>query len=253
MGPPGDSVPPPPPPSGPPDALGERGFPVGPDGVPPSGWTWQRWAVVASAVVVVGLVIAAIVLANRKPSSSPPPTAGVTASASESASPSPSPSDTPTPSPTPTATPTPTPTPTPHPTPTPVPANTPTQQAQLLFPTGGSECGSNGNYTGCPVTSGLRTAAQQWRSAHPGTQPLCRCPSTYSSPFAQQNDTLLPPGDQGNSDRAAVNVSLTIPGGIENMVVLLSRQSGAWIATDTYCDSRMNTLSSGAPATCMTH
>ena len=247
MGPPEDAVPPPPPP-GPPGSPAERGFPVGPGGVPPSSrWTWQRWLVIASAVVVVGLVVAAIVLANRKPSSSPP---SAVVSASPSASPTPSPSDTPSPTPTPT----PTPTPRPSPTATPVPQNTPTQQANLLFPGSGSECGSNGTYTGCPMTSGLVTAANQWHSTHPAAQePLCRCASTYSSPLAQQNDTLLPPVDQQNPDRAAVSVTLTIPRGMEIMVVLLSRQSGAWIATDTYCDTQMNTLTSGAAMTCSTH
>jgi hypothetical protein len=182
-------------------------------------------------VVVVGLVVAAIVLANRKPS----------------ASPSPSPSDTPSPTPTPT----PTPTVTAHPTPTPVPSNTPTQQAQLLFPTSGSECGSNGTYNGCPVTTDLASAAGRWRSTHAAAQePLCRCASTYSSPFAQQNDTLRLTGDQNNPDRAAVQVSLTLPSGTETMVVLLSLQGGGWIATDTYCDDPQNRLTSGTPITC---
>ena len=248
MGPPGDTTPPPPPPSGPPGPLGERGFPIGPDGVPPSRWTWQRWLVIASAVVVVGLVLAAVVLATRKPSSSPTPTAVV--SASPSASPSPSPSDTPTP------TPTATPTPTPHPTPTAtaVPQNTPTQQAQLLFPTSGSECGSNGTYNGCPVTTDLASAAGRWRVSNPASpQPLCRCPSTYSAAAAQRNDGLLLAGDQGHSDRAAVQVSVTISSGTETMVVLFALQGGGWIATDTYCDNPQNRLTSGAPTTCATH
>jgi hypothetical protein len=194
------------------------------------------------------LVIAAIVLANRKATPSAPPVAGATAS--PSASPSPSPTDTPTPSPTPTATPT----PTAHPTATAtlVPQNTPTQQAQLLFPASGSECGSNGTYAGCPVTSDLINAANRWRAAHAAQpQPLCRCASTYSSPVAQQNDTLRLPGDQSNPDRAAVQVSLTISSGTETMVVLFSRQGGAWIATDTYCATQSgNRLTSGSPTTC---
>ncbi len=226
---------------------------MAPGGLPPSRWTWQRLVVIAGAVVVVGLVLAAIVLATRKPAPSPTPQAIVTPSASASASPSPS--DTPTPSPTPTATAPPTATPKPTPTATLTPQNTPTQQAGLLFPANGSgtgsECGANGTYTGCPVTSHLIGAANQWRSHNASTpQPLCRCPSTYSSAFAQQNDTLLPPGDQGNPDRAAVQVSLTLSSGTENMVVLFVRQGGTWLADDTYCGSRMNTLSSGAPTTC---
>lgn len=249
MGPPVDSPPQPPPPPGPP---GPRGFPVTPSGgTPPSRWTWQRLLLIAGAVVVVGLVVAAVVLATRKPPPSPTPSAVATASASASPSPSPSasPTATPTAAPKPTATPRPTATATP--TATPIPQNTPTQQADLLFPSSGSECGSNGTYTGCPVTSGLVDAANQWRSHHASSpQPLCRCPSTYSSTFAQQNDTLLLAGDQGNPDRAAVQVSLTIPSGTENMVLLFSRQNGAWIATDTYCDSPMNRLTAGAPTTC---
>ncbi|MDQ6846752.1 MAG: hypothetical protein M3019_04100 [Candidatus Dormibacteraeota bacterium] len=252
MGPPVDPPAQPPAPPGAPGPLGTpgaRGFPVAPGGPPPSRWTWQRLVVIAGAVVVVGLVVAAVVLATRKPAPSPTPQAIVTPSASASASPSPS--DTPTPSPTPPATAP----PTPKPTATPTPQNTPTEQAGLLFPANGSgsgsECGANGTYSGCPVTSHLIYAANQWRAHNVSApQPLCRCPSTYSSPFAQQNDTLLPPGYQGNPDHAAVQVSLTLSSGTENMVVLFVRQGGTWLADDTYCGSRMNTLSSGAPTTC---
>ncbi len=211
---------------------------------------------IGSAVLLVGLVVAAIVLATRKPAPAPTPvgvatsSASPSASASASATPSPSPTLTPNPTATPTAHPTATATPTPPPPP---PQNTPTEQANLLFPASGSECGGSGNYAGCPVTSDLVTNANRWRSNHPAApEPLCRCPSTYASPFAQQDGTLLPPGDQGNPNLAAVQVSLSIPpAGPEKMVVLFARQAnGSWLAYDTYCDNRMNSLTAGAPTTC---
>ena len=205
---------------------------------------------IAAAIVVVGLVLAAVVLATRKPSSSPP---SAVVTASPSASPSPSPTDTPTPTPTPT----PSPTPTPHPTPTAtaVSQNTPTQQAQLLFPASGSECGSNSTYNGCPVTNDLANAAGQWHAKNPSaSQPLCRCASTYSSPVFQRDDRLLPAGYQGQSGRAAVQASLTLSGGTENIVLLFMQQGDrSWVATDTYCDNPQNRLTAGAPTTCATH
>ena len=250
-GPPGPPAPPGPRgfpinPAGPSGPPGPRGFPVAPGGGgPPSRWTWQRIVVIAAAVVVVGLVVAAIVLATRKPPPAPNPTAVATASAS----PSPSPTETPTPTPTPT--PTRTPTPKATATPTAIPQNTPTQQAQLLFPSSGSECGSNGTYAGCPVTSDLVSSAMRWRNNNPSTpEPLCRCASTYSSPFAQQDDMLLPPEYQGQPNYAAVQVTLTIPSKQEQMVVVLVMQGGVWSAFDTYCGTPQNRLSAGSPTTC---
>ncbi len=228
---------------------------MAPGGLPPSRWTWQRLVVIAGAVVVVGLVLAAIVLATRKPAPSPPPVA--VATASPSASPSPSPTDTPTPTPTPTLTPTPTSTAKITPTPPPPVQNTPTQQANLLFPGGAgpaAECGSNGTYSGCPVTSDLVPFMAQWRINHfSDPKPLCRCPADYQAPVAQQDDTLLPLGDQGNTSLAAVQITLTIAGGQEKVVVLFARQAnGSWLAYDTYCDSRMNSLKAPGGTTCST-
>jgi hypothetical protein len=102
------------------------------------------------------------------------------------------------------------------------------------------------------MTPELDSAAKRWHTTNAAApQPLCRCPSTYSSPFAQQNDTLRLPEDLNNPDRSAVQVSMSISSGNETMVVLFSRQGGAWIATDTYCGSdRMNLLTAGTPKVC---
>jgi hypothetical protein len=209
-------------------------------GVPPER-PWVRWALIALGVVAVALVILAIILVTRPPKSAPPQ-AVATATPSPSASP------------TPTATPAPTPTPTPTPKPTPTPAPlTPTQQANLLFPTSGTECGANGDYSGCPVTTNLITDATRWRSAQPSTRvPLCRCQSTYSSPVATEDKTAIPAGDQGNPSFDAVDVTLVrTPGGNQTMVVVLVRQgNGTWLADDTYCDNPQNRLSAGNPQTC---
>ncbi len=147
--------------------------------------------------------------------------------------------------------------PTPAPTAAPPLPKTPAQQAAILYPASGSACGHNGNYAGCPVTPQLVDAANQWRTNHnpSSPEPLCRCPVTYSSPQATQDDSLLPPGSQGNPAFAAVTVRLHFDAThYEDMVVLFNRQpDGSWLAYDTYCDDRMNSLGAAGATGCTVH
>jgi hypothetical protein len=219
----------------------------GPDGTQPPGASpqrqWLRWAAIALGVVTAALVILAIILVVL-PAPSPP--TGLTQVPSPSATTTPLPTDTP--PPTPTATPAPTPTPAP-------PPNTSAQQAAILFPGSGTECGANGVYAGCPVTNDLVAAATRWRSHHPNSPvPLCRCQSTFSSPQVTENKGDVLVGNQGDSSFDAVDVVLSLTGaGNETIVVLFHRQSdGAWLAYDTYCGGGdpHNRLSAQAPTTC---
>jgi hypothetical protein len=117
------------------------------------------------------------------------------------------------------------------------------------------ECGGNGNYSGCPVTQALIDAANQWRHNHnpSAPAPLCRCPVNYATPVAQQDDTLLPAGDQGNPNMGAVQVQLSFPpNSHETMVVLFSRQgNGTWLAVDTYCGNPQNRLGAAGATSCI--
>jgi hypothetical protein len=242
MGPsPGDSASHPSPPASPPSPP-LRGGPPG-TGVP--GRPWWHWAAIAGGALVVALVILAVVLATRTPQA-PAPVAIATPSPTVTASP--------TTAPTPTATPGPTPTPTPSPTAAPLP-KTPAQQAALLYPSGGVECGSpGGHYSSCPVTPALIAAANAWIANHSPSPPapLCRCPVSYASVLATQNDTLLPAGDQGNTNLAAVEVHLSFPPKSETMVVLFARQAdGTWLAFDTYCGNPQNRLGAPAATSCI--
>jgi hypothetical protein len=227
-------------PQPPPLATGGPPGPGGPGGAggPAASRPWLLWAGIALGLVAAALVILAIILATRSPS--PPPVAVTT--------------PTPSPSPSPLATPVPTLPPTPVPTPTPAPPPlTPAQQARVLFPAGGTECGAAGDYAACPVTVQLIANATRWRSAQPSTPlPLCRCQSTYSSPVARENRGSIPAGDQGNPNIDAVDVALTLsPSGKETMVVLFGRQSnGSWQAYETYCTNPQNRLSAGSPQPC---
>lgn len=243
----------PPSPSPSPPSAGGPGRSGGPrpgasGALPPAGTPprrpWLRWAAIALGVVTAALVILAIILVVRPAPSAP--------SAVATLPPSPAATDTPLP----TVTPTPTPAPTAAPTllPTPVP-NTSAQQAAILFPAGGTECGADGVYTGCPVTNALVAGATRWRSQQPSSPvPLCRCHSTYSSPVVTENRGDVLAGNQGDPNFDAVDVALTLtPGGNETMVVLFNRQSdGTWLAYDTYCGGGdpHNRLSAGAPTTC---
>jgi hypothetical protein len=239
MGPsPADSASPPPPPLPGAPSPPTRGTPPG--GTAPPGRPWWHWAVLAGGLLTVALVILAIVLVTRAPSAVTPVAMA-------------SPSPTVTPSPTPTPVPTPTPTPTATPTVAPL-TGTPAQQAALLYPAGGIECGATGNYSACPVTQALINAAKAWIQNHSPSSPapLCRCPVTWASAFAQQDDLLLPAGDQGNNNLAAVQVQLSFPPKGETMVVLFARQAnGTWLAFDTYCGSPQNRLSAAAPTSCI--
>ncbi len=255
-----DDPPIPPPPSGPP-VGGEPGGPVDPvTGVPTetgpasrSAWLWAGGFV--ALALIVALIVFVLVSGNSSGNSSPTPTATLatpSASATGTASPSASASA----SASATASPSATPVVTAAPPPTVVPvSNTPAQQAAVLFPASGSACGSGGVYSSCPVTSALITAANQWRTNHnpSSPEPLCRCPVLYATPTFVQDDGQLPPGYQGQTDKAAVVVSLNFPpSGHEQMVVLFARQSnGTWLAFNTYCNSRLNTLDASGATSCI--
>ncbi len=161
-------------------------------------------------MVVIGLVLAAFILATRKPP--PDVTSSTVPTASASASPSATPTDVSTPSPSSTATSSPSSAP---PTATPVPPNTPVQQAALLYPGTGTECGGNGLYSGCPVDNNLVVAATAWRSNHGAgaAAPLCRCSDTWIGQAIGRNDALLPVGLRGNRSWAAVTVQLSFSPG----------------------------------------
>ncbi len=220
--------------------------------IPPAGGSSRKAWLWAGGIVLLALATAAFVfwLATRNnPSSTAAATPVVATSSPTSSAKSSS-----TAFPSPTATPAPSNTPAPTAAP---PPKTPTEQAALLFPGSGSACGSTGNYANCPVTPQLTDAANQWRSNHAPSspEPLCRCPVDYVNPSYTHDDSLLPVGDQGNPQDAAVAVRLFFDAThYEDMVVLFAEQpSGAWLAFDTYCDSRSNSLGAAGAQVCTVH
>lgn len=206
-------------------------------------------------LLTIAVVVLAVVLVTRPPRS-PAPLGIATPSATASVSPSSSITD----SSAPTATTTP-PTATPTraatapPVTSPPTSTTPAEQAALQLYPAGVECGFNGDYGGCPVTQDLTNAAGQWRNTHGPTPPapLCRCLGSYDSTFVQQDDKLLPLGNQGDQSMAAVQVQLSFPSNRhETLVVLFKRQSnGSWRAVDTYCGDTKNLLGAANATSCV--